>query len=155
MRIRCSSNTGASDDEGFRRDVVYAFAGAEDAGAIGKLLALALTPAMRLGEVRYLYEFFADEPVARACPGPWLKAHFGDLSRRTTLARMARAVGLLANACTPELRADMDRFFQPYVARIGGGESQLVQSDLMIDRCVAFRQAKGGELSAALAAATR
>ena len=50
----------ASDDEYFRRMTIYAFSGSDNPAVIGKFLAL--VPKMRTGELRYLYEYMADEP---------------------------------------------------------------------------------------------
>ncbi len=54
----------STNQETYRRDIVYAFAGSGDPAVIGKMLNLGLGK-MRIGELRYLNAYMQDEPVAR------------------------------------------------------------------------------------------
>jgi len=142
----------STNEEGYRRDIVYGFAGSEDPRTIGKLLALAATR-IRTGELRYLSAYMADEPVARQTLWAFVGAHYDDFAKRLTQQGMGRMTDILQNACDAKDKADAEAFFQ---ARMGGAPAaarRLAHTEERIDRCIALRKAKGPEISAALAAA--
>jgi len=140
----------ASSDEAFRRAVIYAFSGSNDRVAIGKLLAT--VPKMRLGDVRYLYQYMAAEPVARGVMWNWFKANYGALVTRVSPRAVSRAVAILANVCDAGSRQALDAFFRPKTAELEGSARPLALAEERIDRCVAFEAAKGPEIAAALQA---
>ncbi|MEI9993686.1 MAG: M1 family metallopeptidase [Rhizomicrobium sp.] len=141
-----------TNQEYVRRDIVYAFAGSDDPAVIGKILALA--PAkMKIGEIRYLNQYLGAEPAARNVLWGYVKSHFGILAKRLTLSGMARTTGILAGACDAGLRSDADVFFAPRLRMLDGAARLLAHADEKVDRCLAFRKAKGAEVSAALTAA--
>jgi len=136
----------ASDDEYFRRTTIYAFSG--DAADAGKLLAAA--PKMRTGELRYLYQYLAAEPAARAVLWSWFKANYGTLLARVSTQGMSRASGILANACDAPSREALERFFRPKTATLVGVSRPLALAEEKIDACIAFKAAKGAEIDEAL-----
>lgn len=143
-----------ANEEGRRRDIVYAFAGSEDPKAIDKFLALALAK-MRTGELRYLNQFMDDEPVARRTLWKFVGAHFDDFARRISLRGMGAMAGILQNACDAGARADADAFFKARLGGALGAGRRIGHTEEGIDRCMALRKAKGAEISAALAAAAQ
>ncbi len=142
-----------SDSENLRRDIVYAFSGSDDPAVIGKLLVLA--PVMRRGELRYLNEYLRDEPVGAVTYWKWTKANFDMMAKRLSIRGMGGAAQILQSGCDTGLKNDIDAFFAPKLEAIPGARRRLAHTDEMIARCVAFRQAKGAEVSAALAAAVK
>jgi aminopeptidase N len=144
----------ATDDEYLRRDIVYAFAGSDSRAAIAKLLALAPNQ-IRTGELRYLTEFMAAEPTARAELWRYDKANFDILAKRLTVRGMGRVAEVLQQACDAGSRADAAAFLKPKLKGIYGEARRLTHTDERIARCIAFHRAKGAEVSAALAAASR
>ncbi len=141
-----------TNQEFYRRDIVYAFAGSGDPAAIGKLLALAASK-IRIGELRYLYEYMEDEPVARQTLWTFVGAHFDAFARRLTVQGMGRSAGILATACDAGARASADAFFHAKLGDALGAARRIAHTEESIDRCIAFRKAKGAEISAALSAA--
>jgi alanyl aminopeptidase len=139
-----------SNDEFFRRQLVYAFAGSDDPVAIRKLLAVALTPRMRAGELRYLYEYMPDEPVARNTLWSWFTQNFNTLLARVSAQGMRRPVGTLEKACDAGAQSALNGFFGPKTDELTGTKRPLAQANERISRCVAFRKAKGQEVAAAL-----
>jgi alanyl aminopeptidase len=139
-----------TDSENERRDIVYAFAGSDDPATINKLLAL--SPSMRRGELRYLNEFLRDEPVGALTYWKWMKSNFDMMAKRLSIRGMAGATQILLSACDAGLKSDADAFFAPKLDAVSGARRRLAHTDEMIARCIAFRQAKGAEVSAALAA---
>ncbi|MEJ1969931.1 MAG: M1 family aminopeptidase [Rhizomicrobium sp.] len=140
-----------TNEEYLRRDIVYAFAGSDDPAVIAKILALAGSR-IRIGELRYLTEYLKDEPAARAAYWAFMKTQFGTMAKRISVRGMAGAAAILQTACDADARADIDAFFAPRLDDITGARRRLAHTDEMIDRCIAFRKAKGAEVSAALAA---
>ncbi|MBL6852729.1 MAG: ERAP1-like C-terminal domain-containing protein [Alphaproteobacteria bacterium] len=139
-----------SDSESERRDIVYAFAGSDDPAVIKRLLALA--PTMRRGELRYLNEYLRDEPVGAATYWNWMKSNFDMMAKRLSIRGMAGAAQILQNGCDAGIKSDVDAFFAPKLEAVSGARRRLAHTDEMIERCVAFRRAKGTEVSQALAA---
>jgi alanyl aminopeptidase len=142
-----------TNQEAVRKDIVYAFAGSQDAAVIGKLLALA--PSIRTGELRYLNENLRDEPAGAAAYWAFMKSHWDAVAKRLTVRGMAGAATILQSACEADVRTDIDAFFAPRLEAVSGARRRLAHTDEMIDRCIAFRHAKGAEVSAALAAAVK
>jgi len=140
----------ASSDEALRRAAIYAFSGSNDRVAIGKLLTT--VPKMRLGDVRYLYQYMAAEPVARGVMWNWFKANYGALVARVSPRAVGRAVAILSNVCDAGSRGALDAFFRPKTAELEGSARPLALAEERIDRCVAFEAAKGPKIAAALQA---
>jgi len=140
----------ATDEENVRKDIVYAFAGVDDTAVIGKLLALASV--MRRGELRFLNENLREEPAGAVAYWTWTKANFDMMAKRRSIRGMAGAAQILQSACDQGLKSDADAFFAPKLDAVPGARRRLAHTDEMIARCLAFRQAKGAEISAALAA---
>jgi hypothetical protein len=142
----------ASNQENDRRNIIYAFAGSTDPRAIGQMLALAAGK-IRTGELRYLYEFMQDEPVARQTLWAFVGVHFDAFARRLTVQGMGRSAGILATACDAGARSSADAFFHAKLGGALGAARRIAHTEESIDRCIALRKAKGAEISAALAAA--
>ena len=139
-----------SGDEAFRRAAIYAFSGSNDRVAIEKLLSA--VPKMRLGDLRYLYQYMANEPVARGVMWNWFKANYSAVVARASTQGVWRAVGILANVCDAGSRSALDAFFRPKTAQLEGAARPLALAEERIDRCVAFKAAKDTEIAAALGA---
>jgi cytosol alanyl aminopeptidase len=141
-----------TNEEYYRRDIVYAFAGSGDPAVIGKLLALSMAK-IRIGELRYLSEYMDDEAVARETLWKFTSVNFAAMVRRRTLHGMGRTASILANGCSAADRSAADALFQARLAHVPGAQRLIAHTEESIDRCIAFRRAKGGEVSAALATA--
>lgn len=57
---------------------------------------------------------------------------------------------MFSHVCDAGTRKEMVDFFQPKVATIPGLKRRLAMAEEQIDRCMAFKDAKGKELRAAL-----
>jgi len=139
-----------SNDEFFRRQLVYAFAGSDDPAVIKKLLAVALTPHMRTGELRYLYEYMADEPVARNTLWSWFTQNYSAILARVSAQGMRRPVSTLEKACDTGAQSALNGFFGPKTDELTGTKRPLAQANERISRCIAFRKARSQEIAAAL-----
>ncbi|MBI3678383.1 MAG: M1 family metallopeptidase [Proteobacteria bacterium] len=139
-----------SHDEYFRRNIVYALSGSEDPAFLKKFFDTALTPQMRVGELRYIFAYPAVEPVALPVLWSWMKANYDGLVRRVSIFGMSRSVNIGGEMCTPQMKADLDAFFGPKLKKLPGAERPYALANEKIDRCVAFKQMKGAEVEAAL-----
>lgn len=139
-----------SDDEYFRRSLIHAIAGSEDRAYLRKFLAMALTPRVRIGEIFYLYQFWPSEPVAREELWRWITTDFEAVKARISAQGFGDGPAILANACDAKAVSDVNSFFGPRQHELEGTERTLAQAKEKIGACIAFRQAKAGEISTAL-----
>jgi cytosol alanyl aminopeptidase len=140
-----------SQDEYFRSSVIYGMAGSEDPDYLGKVFAL--MPQLRTGEIRYVYQYMSNEPVARVQFWGWFKQNYPVLLKRLSPFGMGRGPLILANACDSGLRGDVESFFRPKVPQLPGTHRTLALAEEQIDRCIAFKQARGAEVESAVKAA--
>jgi alanyl aminopeptidase len=139
-----------SKDEFFIQSAIYAVAGSDDAATLNKLLALALTPTIRTGDMRYVQAYYAAESAARPALWSWFKTNFAAIEHRISARGMGYAPTIQSYACDAATKADLDAFFDPKLGELEGAPRVLRQTNERIDRCMAFNAAKGAELTAAL-----
>jgi len=145
----------ASKDEYFRRSIIYALSGSSDPAVLEKLLALILSPDMRVGEIGYVFTGMQGEPVGRAVLWRWFNENYPRLVARLSPAGMQRTPGIAGEACDTSSRAALEAFFRPKVATLPGTPRTLALAEEQIARCIALRAAKASELAAALHAILR
>jgi alanyl aminopeptidase len=141
--------TRKSNDEYFIQSGIYALAGAEDAATLDKLLALARTSEIRTGDLRYVLRYFQAETAARPVLWSWFKANFAALEKRLSRQGMSGAPDIQRYGCDPQTKADLATFFAPKTKDLVGSARVLKQTEERIDRCIAFKAAKGSELATA------
>jgi len=101
----------------------------------------ALTPAVPVGEFRFLYQSQVAEPENRAAFWQWLQANFDSLAARlpdqvqSSLIRLAAA-----GACSKSQSEQLRLWFTPRLNNLIGGERILSQSLEAIDQCTALRE---------------
>ena len=142
-----------SDDEYFIKSVIYAVSGAEDQASLDKLLALSLTPAIRTGDMRYVWRYMSVEDTGRGALWTWFKANFAALEKRVSSQGLSGAPEILKFGCDAQIKTDLDAFFGPKTGQLEGTPRTLKENDDRIDRCITFKAAKGAEIEAALKAA--
>ncbi len=137
-----------SQTENFRRSGIYALSGAQDSSALGKLLGW--TGQMRVGELRYLFQYMKDEPLARDTLWSFLKTNFPAIEKRVSSQGFGRAPSLLDTTCDTATKDDLQSFFGPRTRELEGTERPLAQTEEKIGYCIALKDAKGSEFTAAL-----
>ena len=142
----------SSKDEYFIQSAIYAVAGSDDEATLRKLLDMTLTPAIRIGDVRYVFRYMLAEPKGREVAWAWFKANYDAVLKRLSSYGMSSTPGLLANACDPAAKSDLDSFFGPKTGQLTGTPRTLKENEDRINRCIAFKQAKGAEIGAAVGA---
>jgi alanyl aminopeptidase len=140
-----------SNSENFRRTAIYAFAGVDDPAILQKVVGL--TGTLRIGEIRYLYQFMADEPPARGALWAYLKKNFEAIKRRVSPQGFGRAPALLADTCDLASKNDLHAFFAPKTKELEGTERKLAEAEEKIGYCIVLKAAKGVEFGAALRSA--
>ena len=149
--LAVEGNARFSGQEFYRRQIVYAFAGSDDPSTIAKLLSAARQ--MRTGELRYLTQYMASEPVASAILWNWYRDNYSALLARLSRDGMTRAPSILQNACDIASRNALDAFFASKTEQLTGTAHTLALAEQRISRCIAFRQARSADVVAALRAA--
>lgn len=144
-----------SNDDYFRHAMIHAFIGSQDRAFLRKALALALTPKVGIGELRFFIRFWPNEPVAREEAWNWFKTNFKAIEARTSAQGLSAAPGILATSCDAASKNDLHAFFAPKRQELEGTPRTLAQAEEKIDRCIAFKQAKANELAVALGRAAR
>lgn len=145
----------ASNDDYFHRGVLFALAGAEDTAFLDDVFAMALTPKLRIGDVRFLFADMSQEPPARAALWDWYRSHYEALERRISAGEVWRGAAVMNQACTPELRKQLDDFFAPKLASLPPLKRGLTLAEERIDRCIALREAKGKDIRGTLIEASK
>jgi hypothetical protein len=118
---------------------------------LDRVLALALTPTIRTGDLRYVQRYFSSEPAAKAALWSWFKSNFGAIEKRLSKYGMSSTPGIQKFGCSPEDKADLRGAFAMEAGRLVGVPRALRENLDRIDRCIAFKTAKGAEINAALA----
>jgi alanyl aminopeptidase len=85
----------------------------------------------------------------RAGAWAWLRKDFGRLTAPVPKEAHARFIALTAQLCTDSAHAEIEWFFKPMVKDLVGAPRTFANTLETVDRCVAWRKAKGGELAAA------
>jgi len=139
-----------SDDEYFVSRAIYALAGAQDEASLNKLLALSLTPTIRTGDIRYVWRYMSAEDRGHAVLWSWFKANIDAVEKRVSSQGLSGAPDILKFGCDAATKSDLDAFFGPRTGQLEGTPRTLKENDDRIDRCIAFKTAKGVEIEAAL-----
>jgi alanyl aminopeptidase len=141
-----------STDEYFIQSALYALAGAEDQATLNRVLTMTLTPRIRTGDLRYVQRYFSAEPAAKRALWTWFKANFAALEKRLSRYGMAGTPDIQKFGCDAADKADLHAFFAPKLTELEGIPRVLNEDEERIDRCMAFKTAKGAEINAAVMA---
>ena len=119
---------------------------------LDKLLALALTPTIRTGDLRYVQRYFRAEPAAKAALWSWFKLNFAAIERRLSRYGMGATPEIQKFGCDAQSKTDLHAFFGPKTAELVGTPRTLRENKDRIDRCMAFKNAKAVDLASAASA---
>jgi len=139
----------ASSEAEFRIAAITALTAARDPKAIAVIEEFVASGSLRVRETRtYLRELFADAE-RRAGAWAWMRKDFQRLTDPVPKEGRARFIGLTGQLCTDSAHAEVEWFFKPMVADMIGAPRTFANALETIDRCVAWRKAKGADLAAA------
>jgi alanyl aminopeptidase len=139
-----------SSDAQFRSLAIAALAAARDPAANQEIEEFIVSGALTVREQgAYMRNAFQDAE-RRAGAWEWLRRDFKRISASVPRDARSRLVSLTANLCADQSRAEIEWFFKPMIADISGAPRVYANALETVDRCVAWRKAKGAELAAAL-----
>jgi alanyl aminopeptidase len=142
----------ASSEAEFRLAAITALTAARDAKAVAEIEEFVAAGALRVREARfYLRDVFADAE-RRSGAWAWLRKDFKRLTDPVPKDSHGRFVALPSTLCTDSAHAEIEWFFKPMVDELMGAPRLFANTLETVDRCVAWRKAKGSELAAALRA---
>jgi alanyl aminopeptidase len=139
-----------SSEAQFRTMAIAALAAARDPIANQEIEEFVVSGALTVREQgAYLRNAFED---AERRPGvwAWLRRDFKRISAAIPRDARSRLVNLAGNLCGDQSRAEIEWFYKPMIGEISGAPRVYANVLEKVDRCLAWRKAKGGELSAAL-----
>lgn len=139
-----------SSDAQFRSLAIAALAAARDPAANQEIEEFIVSGALTVREQgAYMRNAFQDAD-RRAGAWEWLRRDFKRISASVPRDARSRLVSLTANLCADQSRAEIEWFFKPMLTEISGAPRVYANALETVDRCVAWRKAKGAELAAAL-----
>jgi cytosol alanyl aminopeptidase len=139
----------ASEDQEFRRAAMFALTAASDPQFLREIYALSLSNDLKLNEGLGLIRYLSEDPDRRVAQWVWIEANLDSIEARVTPDRMAGILRRLDSACDVETRDRITRIYRPRLDRYEGAPRQLKQVVESTDRCIAFKNAKAGEIAAA------
>ncbi|HEX4480123.1 MAG TPA: M1 family metallopeptidase [Rudaea sp.] len=104
-----------------------------------------LTPAVAVGEMRYIYGSTANEPEDRAGYWQWFKTNFDKFQARMPpfAQGYAPAMASLPGKCSKDQAEQLRAFFEPHIKQMNGGERVLAQVLESTNQCAALREHVG------------
>jgi hypothetical protein len=118
-----------------------------------KLAGMALSPSVRIGDMRFIFQFMPQSAKGRTVLWSWLKSNIAGVEKRVSMQGLGRAPEIQQNGCDAATKADLNAFFDPLTSQLEGLPRELKEANDQIDRCAAFKDAKAGEIATALKAA--
>jgi cytosol alanyl aminopeptidase len=128
-----------------RYTLLAALASTHQADLSQRALDYGLTPAVAVGEMRYIYSATAEEPEDRAGYWQWFKTNFEKLQARMppfAQGHVPAMVSLPGN-CSKGQAEEIRAFFEPRIKQMNGGERVLAQVLEGTNQCAALREHVG------------
>jgi alanyl aminopeptidase len=128
-----------------RYTLLAALASTHQADLSQRALDYGLTPAVAVGEMRFIYRATADEPEDRAGYWQWFKTNFDKLQARMPpfAQGYAPAMVSLPGNCSKGQAEEIRAFFEPRIKQMNGGERVLAQVLEGTNQCAALREHVG------------
>jgi alanyl aminopeptidase len=136
-----------SSDQQFRRGIVVALQGVDDAAFDAARNNLLLSQDIRTNEATRLIENLLENPDRRPQSWVWVKSNFDNFGKRLSESGRGRIADFARKSCDTAMRADIAAFFEPKIASLPGAPRRLANTLDSIDRCIAVKQARGGEVA--------
>jgi len=141
----------ASDDPLFRRQAALALGSVDTAEAGRETLARVTTKGLSNRESLGMLLSLSNQPATRPLALDWIEANYPEFRARTG-GLLGGAIGFAGSYCTEADAKRVDALFRPKLAEANLSPLDLDRPLAQIRQCVALREAKGAELSRALAA---
>jgi alanyl aminopeptidase len=125
----------ASTDATARGRILSALGHAEDPVLSARALDLTLDSRLRVSEIGHLLRAQFQNPRTREQAWAWFTDHFDELSARFGNSQVGGIPWHTASFCTEEAAAEVQRFFEPRVAKLTGGPRNLAGAVEAISLC--------------------
>jgi len=143
----------ASSDAEFRVAAIRALTAARDPKTVAEIEEFVAAGSLTVREtVRTYMSGLFDDAESRPRAWEWLRKDFKRISAPIPKDGHARFIRLTEKLCTDTAHAEIDWFFKPMADKMPGAPRMLANALETVDRCVAWRKARGGELAAGLRA---
>jgi hypothetical protein len=140
----------ASDDQEFRRTALFALTAVGDPQFLHQVYGLALSSDLKLNEALGLVRYLSEDADRRDAEWAWLEQNLDRFEARVTPDHMSGVMRRTDGACTGEFRDRIRRIFGPRLEKYEGAPRQFRLILEAVNRCIALRRAKEGEMSEAL-----
>jgi cytosol alanyl aminopeptidase len=140
----------ASDDQEFRRAGLFALTAVSDPQFLREVHGLSLSNDLKLSEALGLFTYLSQDANRRDAEWEWIESNLQQFEARVTPDHMSGVLRRVDGACNTGLRERIMRIYGPRQNNYEGAPRQLKQILEAVDRCLAFRRAKEGEIADAL-----
>lgn len=140
-----------SRDATARNRILSALGHAEEPELSERALDLALDPRLRVNEITTVLAPQFRNPETRERAWRWLTAHFDALEERLGASQVGYTPWFAASFCSEKAAGQVERFFEPRVARLPGGPRNLASVLEAISLCASKVQAYGSSVERSFA----
>jgi aminopeptidase N len=141
----------ASSDPLFRAQAALALGSVEDAAAIAHVLKRTTDTGLISRERTTILAALAFNRSARDATTAYIAGNFKPVVESFPGFARAGIIGYFDGYCSRDAIERVESLIRPNLATLGGGELELSQTKERIGQCTALKEAKGAEISAALA----
>ena len=128
-----------SKDAILRNQILWAVGHVEHGPKLDEVRELALSDTLRNNEVSTILSAQMSDDKTRDGMWDWIRVHYAVLVSRFPKWRQNDLIGLASGFCSAERRAEVQKFFAPYVENIEGGGRTLAQTTEEISLCAALK----------------
>jgi hypothetical protein len=147
---RLIASIKASDDHEFRRAGLFALTAVGDPQFVREVHSLSLSNDLKLNEALQLFRYLSEDADRRAAEWAWIESNLDQFEARVTPDHMSGVLRRNDAACDSDFRERVMRIYGPRLDKYEGAPRQLKQILEAVDRCLAFKRAREGEISEAL-----
>ena len=140
-----------STDSIFRSNVLLALTSINDKELGVKIMKeLLANDKVRSNEAQQLLAGFMSNSVLRKATWNWLKENLDEFLKNYSSFSIARIVSVGSYFCNDVDKLDMKDFFTNNQSKISGSPRKILETEEVVEQCIALRKAKGAEFSDAL-----
>ncbi|MEQ8559712.1 MAG: M1 family metallopeptidase [Henriciella sp.] len=134
------------DDPNFEQAAAYAIGQNKDPALLDEILDLTMSGRLGTRENYRIISGQMDEAETRESTWDWLQMNFAEFLKVIPGQRPRSTPRLASDLCSTKGREELETLFELYGTLAPGHERALSEATERIDLCIAFRQAKAGEV---------
>lgn len=113
---------------------------------VERVLQLAVSPQVRNQDAPHLISGVLANPEDQNAAWSWVKAHWADVEKKTTMSTGGEIVAATRNFCDATMRDDVQQFFTQH--KVPSAERALKQAAEGVNACISYRSHQQGNLAA-------